>query len=81
MNEVIREEDSIKALREMAQQLLDLLVLADMAQIAEARLVRPKGEFTTERASNDYAIMAALSPKWIRDELDWETFPAFLRPR
>ena len=81
MNEVIREEDSIKALREMAQQLLDLLVLADKAEIAEADARIGSTGITDLPESCIYGVAALLAPKWIRDELDWETFPAFLRPR
>ncbi len=81
MNEVIRKEDSIKALREMAQQLLDLLVLADTAQVAEAEARIGSTGITDLPESCIYGHAALLAPKWIRDELDWEIFSAFLRPR
>ena len=81
MNATIKQEDNAEELRGIAQELLGLLVLADAAQVAEARARILEDIPTTLPESIEYGLTAEAAPKWIRDELDWETFPVYLRPR
>jgi hypothetical protein len=73
---VITYETDIEKLREIAQELLDLLVAADAAQVAENEHFRGKYGSTDMPESVEYAIRAENAPEWIRNELDWSNYSA-----